>query len=92
MEATQPTFQLLEWHPVAVWYYKNCNDSCAICKEDCMDICQDCIAKGCKTCPIVIGECGHAFHKHCMTVWSQGKSSVKCPLCTRPWKEKMSTI
>ena len=37
-------------------------------------------------CPIVLGECGHLYHNHCINTWRKKKDI--CPLCNRIWIPK----
>lgn len=65
----------------------NCyNQSCAICKEDNNDYCINCSSDGNTNCNILIGNCGHAYHEHCLAEWL--KVRKVCPLDNLFWVTK----
>lgn len=40
---------------------------------------------------VVIGECKHVFHMHCITGWLASEGSQgRCPMCRQPYKEKVA--
>ena len=63
------------------------NDTCGICKEDNNNYCINCSSSGTTHCDIVIGECGHAYHNHCLTEWL--KMRRVCPLDNKVWVLKL---
>ena len=66
----------------------NCfNDTCGICNEDNNNYCINCSSSGTTHCDIVIGECGHAYHNHCLTEWL--KMRRVCPLDNKVWVLKL---
>jgi RING-box protein 1 len=66
----------------------NCyNETCSICKEDNNSYCINCVASGNINCNIIIGECGHAYHEHCLTEWL--KMRRVCPLDNKVWQAKI---
>ncbi len=56
---------------------------CSICRHNLNEDSPSYQAKG-MTSYIIIGECGHAFHKECFEPWYQ-KNPI-CPMCTTKWK------
>lgn len=71
----------------------NYNSECSICLNSIKKICNNCINDQSNTyigdqppifCPIVIGECKHAFHSHCIGGWL--KLNNKCPYDNKEWK------
>jgi len=66
----------------------NCyNEFCAICKEDNNNYCINCVSSGNTNCNVEIGDCGHAYHGHCLAEWRKIKSV--CPLCNKAWHTKI---
>ena len=66
----------------------NCfNDTCGICKEDNNNYCINCSSSGTTHFDIAIGECGHAYHNHCLTEWL--KMRRVCPLDNKVWVLKL---
>lgn len=66
----------------------NCyNEACAICKEDNNNYCINCSSSGNTNCNVLIGNCGHAFHEHCLNEWL--KMRRVCPLDNKVWATKI---
>jgi RING-box protein 1 len=66
----------------------NCfNEACGICKEGNNNYCLDCSSSGNTHCPVHIGECGHAYHAHCLDPWL--KNRRVCPLDNKVWTLKI---
>jgi RING-box protein 1 len=66
----------------------NCyNENCGICKDDNNNNCIDCTATGSTSCNSIIGECGHAYHEHCLNGWL--KTKKVCPLDNKVWQVKI---
>jgi RING-box protein 1 len=66
----------------------NCfNEACGICKEDNNSYCINCASSGNTNCNVVIGECGHAYHEHCLNEWF--KTRRVCPLDNKVWQVKI---
>ena len=76
------------WKGVALWAWDSKADTCAICRENIMDLCIECQAnqnsEACQTCEPVWGVCNHTFHFHCITRWL--KTRNVCPLCNQEWE------
>ena len=61
------------------WAWDCKNDICPICRNDIDDSCVNCSTNNCKS---IIGECGHAFHYHCIQKWLKTNYYKQlCPLC-----------
>lgn len=74
-----------QWHSVASWHW-NCEDVCGICRDSFDGCCPECKYPG-DDCPPVWGQCGHAFHMHCILKWlNTSEVDPKCPLCRAPWE------
>lgn len=100
---TKPLFEVTHWSSVAVWAYEGAS-TCSICRNDFTDPCIECQSKKedetkeitakdlldsrC-ICPLVVGKCGHRFHKHCISNWLAKHST--CPLDNSTWVEKSSS-
>lgn len=66
----------------------NCyNEACGICKEDNNSYCINCSSSGNTNCNVLIGNCGHAFHEHCLNEWL--KMRRVCPLDNKVWATKI---
>ena len=79
---------LKRWRAVAGWTWDlGMNTTCAICRNEIMELCIECQANygaACNdTCTVAWGECGHAFHFHCISKWLQSRHV--CPLDNRDW-------
>ena len=78
-------------HPVFVWKWKLVNESCSICRTELQESCIECQANfssfssssSSEKCPIAWGNCGHAFHQHCIFRWL--KKHNTCPLDMTDW-------
>lgn len=59
------------------------SEQCLICLRELSSPCIHCIYQDKKTaCPTVIGQCGHKFHKHCITEWIRtGHKTCFAPDC-----------
>jgi RING-box protein 1 len=81
--------------PVFVWKWKLINESCSICRSELQESCIECQANFSSSsssssssshlseCPIAWGNCGHAFHQHCIFRWL--KKNNTCPLDMSDW-------
>lgn len=59
------------------------NDVCGICRVNYNGTCPTCKIPG-DSCRLVIGECKHYFHYHCILKWLQTiHSKGLCPMCRR---------
>ncbi|KAI9350744.1 anaphase-promoting complex subunit Apc11 [Obelidium mucronatum] len=82
------------WRGVAVWRWETSHgaddgdedDVCGICRAPFDGCCPDCRVPG-DDCSIVIGECKHVFHMHCLFKWIASENSKQlCPMDRTPWK------
>lgn len=56
-------------------------DVCGICRASYNGTCPDCKYPG-ETCPLVVGQCQHNFHVHCIYQWlNTNTSKGLCPMC-----------
>jgi hypothetical protein len=69
------------------------SELCAICRVDLSDHCLACSNAACdgdannnksSSCHVEIGECTHAFHRHCLAGWLE-RMKVCC-LCSSEWR------
>lgn len=78
--------KIKEWYVAAGWSMNNDVTSCAICRNNIMDICVQCQKGNIYTdngCEIALGECTHAFHYHCISKWL--RTRPLCPLDSKNW-------
>uniref|UniRef100_A0A0N4W0V1 Anaphase-promoting complex subunit 11 n=1 Tax=Haemonchus placei TaxID=6290 RepID=A0A0N4W0V1_HAEPC len=63
------------------------DDTCGICRMPFEACCVDCKCPG-DECPLVLGQCKHPFHMHCIVKWTDAQNTPKpqCPLCRQEWK------
>jgi len=76
-----------KWNAVAYWAYGNIDsDACAICTNELMVPCLTTCEANPQTheeCSVVWGQCGHAYHFHCISKWLVKHST--CPLDDLEW-------
>jgi len=63
-------------------------DTCGICRNPFEGSCIDCRMPG-DECPLVVGQCKHPFHMHCIVKWTNSQASQQkpaCPLCRQEWR------
>ncbi|KAK4545493.1 hypothetical protein LTR36_002843 [Oleoguttula mirabilis] len=81
------------YHAVAEWKWdlpEDSDDTCGICRVQFEGTCAKCKYPG-DDCPIVIGDCTHCFHMHCIGDWLLSEQSQgKCPMCRQPFKERVA--
>ncbi|KAL8153443.1 hypothetical protein V2J09_011203 [Rumex salicifolius] len=76
------------WHAVASWTWDAQDEMCGICRLVFDGCCPDCKHPG-DDCPIIWGQCNHAFHLHCILKWVNSQTpQAHCPLCRREWQFK----
>jgi RING-box protein 1 len=79
------TGKLLHFRPVASWGYKIENDTCVICSSKLTSLCIECeLSTNITDCCVMKGQCGHAFHKHCIEKWTN-QATRTCPVDNNPW-------
>lgn len=78
-----------QWNAVAAWRWDMPDDDvCGICRNPYDSTCSKCKFPG-DECPLLLGECNHSFHMHCIFSWLRQESSQeKCPMCRQPFKSK----
>lgn len=63
-------------------------DVCGICRAIYNKTCPNCKLPG-EDCPVVVGECLHNFHVHCISKWiNTDTSRGLCPMCRQPFELK----
>ncbi|TKA23425.1 hypothetical protein B0A50_07301 [Salinomyces thailandicus] len=81
------------YHAVAEWKWDlpaDADDTCGICRVEFEGTCSKCKFPG-DDCPIIIGNCTHCFHMHCIGDWLLAESSQgKCPMCRQPFRERLA--
>ena len=56
--------------------------TCVMCRNELNSPCIDCLTQRRTTgCPVVIGECGHKLHKHCIQGWFRFHRNCPFPGC-----------
>ncbi|KAL0234334.1 hypothetical protein PCE1_001370 [Barthelona sp. PCE] len=89
--STDLPFTIESWSAVAVWRYDVGYESCPVCKHPLMEPCSNCLSESENTtCMVVWGECGHAYHNHCIQRWLDNGHKTACPLCQVKWEAKRS--
>jgi len=82
-----PVFELKKWNGVALWSWDTDYDNCAICRTHIMEKCIECApianSEEAEKCVSAWGQCGHAFHYHCIQKWL--KTRPVCPLDNKDW-------
>lgn len=83
---TEKRIRLKKWTAVAFWSYDVTNDACSICHSQIMLPCITCAAEPqrAEKCTASWGQCGHAFHFHCISRWLVKQST--CPLDESAWE------
>lgn len=59
------------------------NKECTICRCSLNEDSLSYQTKG-LTSYVIVGECGHSFHKECLEGWI--KENPRCPICAQKWK------
>ncbi|CCW66001.1 unnamed protein product [Phytomonas sp. Hart1] len=88
-ESKDPLFVLETIFPVFVSSWERETGICSICRNQVEGPCVNCQCDAETTaweCTLMWGECGHAFHTHCIQRWL--KTREVCPLDNRPWVDK----
>jgi hypothetical protein len=84
MAEDKPRFIFKKLNIVTMWTHDIQTDICAICRKKLMDICIYCNENDTdEKCLIVVGDCGHPFHAHCIDGWV--KDHEVCPTCHNTW-------
>ncbi|KAG5503504.1 hypothetical protein JKF63_05643 [Porcisia hertigi] len=83
-------FTLEEFYPVYFSAWERETGLCSICCNQVEGPCVVCQSNAEATsaeCSITWGECGHAFHTHCIEKWL--KTRPVCPLDNKEWKDRL---
>ncbi|CAL0320914.1 unnamed protein product [Lupinus luteus] len=81
-------FVKYRWHAVSSWTWDAQDETCGICRMAFDGCCPDCKLPG-DDCPLIWGQCNHAFHLHCILKWVNSQTSqAHCPMCRREWQFK----
>lgn len=73
-------------------YRNDVNDVCGICRVSYNGVCPNCKIPG-KSCPLVVGNCNHNFHFHCIYRWlDTATSKGLCPMCRQEFTLKPDVI
>eukprot|EP00792_Barthelona_sp_PAP020_P009119 TRINITY_DN3272_c0_g3_i2.p1 TRINITY_DN3272_c0_g3~~TRINITY_DN3272_c0_g3_i2.p1 ORF type:complete len:103 (-),score=24.70 TRINITY_DN3272_c0_g3_i2:186-494(-) len=83
VEKEEPIFEVVQWNTVAVWHYYFAQEGCAICQGQLHDVCPY-ADQNVDPCSILVGNCKHAYHKHCLNNWL--KNDSRCPMCSAPFE------
>ncbi len=76
-------FVITEINAVTSWSHKlPLNNDCTICRHSLNEDSVEFQNKGI-TSYVVVGECGHAFHRECLVGWI--KDHPRCPICSSKW-------
>ncbi|CDR36336.1 CYFA0S01e00628g1_1 [Cyberlindnera fabianii] len=77
------------WKGVATWSWDVPKEEvCGICRVSFDGTCPTCKYPG-DECPLVVGECTHRFHVHCISKWLNVETSKNlCPMCRRRFQTK----
>ncbi|KAF1350133.1 anaphase promoting complex subunit 11 [Delphinella strobiligena] len=81
--------KIVSWHAVAAWRWDMPEDEvCGICRVQFDGTCPKCKFPG-DDCPIIMGNCNHSFHMHCLDTWiNQESSQGRCPMCRQVFQMK----
>jgi len=78
--------RLKRFHGVAKWSWNANDDVCGICQSAFEGTAPGVKYPG-EDCPVVWGQCGHAFHLQCVSKWLQSANSKNsCPICRQEWE------
>lgn len=85
----KPIFTIEEFYPVFFSAWERETGQCSICCNQVEGPCVVCQSNAEVTsaeCGITWGECGHAFHTHCIEKWL--KTRRVCPLDNKEWVDR----
>ena len=76
-------FEITEINVCTSWRHNlPLNHDCTICRHNLNEDSVEFQNKGI-TSYVVVGECGHAFHRECLVGWI--KDHPRCPICSSKW-------
>eukprot|EP01126_Amoeba_proteus_P051743 TRINITY_DN61_c0_g1_i1.p1 TRINITY_DN61_c0_g1~~TRINITY_DN61_c0_g1_i1.p1 ORF type:complete len:123 (-),score=19.18 TRINITY_DN61_c0_g1_i1:52-420(-) len=84
-------FTLKKWSAVVKWKYDVPTEVCAICRNNLMEDCIECLGNPdsvlAANCKVAFGECGHAYHFHCIHKWlEKANGTNQCPMDGQEWE------
>ena len=77
-------FEVIKAELISTWRYNLKSSDCAICFSNLSSQSVTDFHKGIDS-KIVIGICGHSYHKTCITPWLLENN--RCPLCSIKWED-----
>ena len=79
-------------HPIFKNYRIEIDDVCGICRGNYNGCCPGCKMPG-ESCPLVVGQCKHNFHYHCIHEWLDTPNSRGlCPMCRQEFHLQIDKI
>lgn len=85
---TRMSITVKKLHVCGEWkWLQGGEDTCGICRMEFESACNMCKFPG-DDCPLVLGICRHAFHRHCIDKWIAAPTNqprAQCPLCRQDW-------
>lgn len=79
-------FTISDINVITSWRHNlELNTECTICRCNLHENSLSYQSKGLSS-YIIVGECGHSFHKECLEGWI--KENARCPICACKWKYK----
>ncbi|EGT52130.1 CBN-APC-11 protein [Caenorhabditis brenneri] len=86
---TRLNITIKKMHVCGEWrWLRGGEDTCGICRMEFESACNMCKFPG-DDCPLVVGTCRHAFHRHCIEKWIAAPTNqpkAQCPLCRQDWQ------
>jgi len=91
MTTVAQPFKLKKWNAVVKWKFDTPQDVCAICRNNLMEDCIECLGNPdsvlAASCKVAFGECGHAYHFHCIHKWLEKANGTNaCPMDGQEWE------
>ncbi|ODV62039.1 anaphase promoting complex subunit 11, partial [Ascoidea rubescens DSM 1968] len=78
--------KIKNWHAISYWHWTVDDELCGICRAAFDSTCPVCKYPG-DECPMVLGNCHHAFHLHCILKWLDTETSNGlCPMCRQTFQ------
>lgn len=87
--SSDDVFTVEAYYPVFVSQWQMEAGLCSICRNQVEGPCINCQTNvsSAQECFMCWGECGHAFHNHCIQRWLQTRNV--CPLDNKTWIDKV---
>lgn len=83
---TKSPVRVVYIRPVYAIKLNTLNETCHICQIHLEKRCNTCSINNVISCKVIIGQCHHAFHEHCMKEWLIKNNN--CPVDSSYWKER----